>query len=397
MMKVSDWTALVGLALTMVGIGVAVWTTLRGRSVRSYLKTRERVRKHQAQLSADAWNRADSAWKRHDVPMLTSDGWILPNPVGLDRVRLRWLDAPITADRSAANAARASRLLPRDPDGGRRLRYSKSLVRLDHMDHLFNGAVYRPVSITPDRGGLVLDFQAGHYFDYLDTSEVLAYESATGRHRYRNALKDPFDLRARSASLGVLTLTIRRGPDTAGFFMHARDGGQVVVGSEVMHVIPAGEFAPSDRTYESLRHDFDIWLTIMREYAEEFLNMEEAYGQGGEWLDYYNKFPYRQLNEARDDGRLTVQVLGLGLDPLTWKPELLTVCIIDAEVFDAVFKNMVRKGPEGTLVVGREGQGLPFDQETVNLYANHVNTRRGASSCLNLAWRHRKLLRLSRT
>ncbi|MBM0230642.1 hypothetical protein JNW91_01360 [Micromonospora sp. STR1_7] len=57
-------------------------------------------------------------------------------------------------------------------------------------------------------------------------------------------------------------------------------------------------------------------------------------------------------------------MLGLRLSPLTWRPELLTVCIIDAEVFDAVLKNMVRKGLKGTLVVGREGQGLPFDQKT---------------------------------
>jgi len=216
-----------------------------------------------------------------------------------------------------------------------------------------------------------------------------------GGNSYRRALKDPFDLWSRSTSLGVLVLTIRRGRDSAGFYMHARDGGRVVVASELMHVIPAGEFTPSDRTYESLRRDFDIWSTIMREYAEEFLNMEEAYGHGGEWLDYHKKFPYRQLNEARQEGQLTVQVLGLGLDPLTWKPELLTVCIIDDAVFDVIFQDMVRKGSEGTLIVGPEGHGLPFDEETVNLYANNPNTRRGASACLILAWEHRKLLGLS--
>jgi len=180
MMKVSDWIGLAGLTLTVISVGVALRTLLRHRPTSTYLNARKRVRQHQAELSADAWTRTNPVWKRRGIPMLSRDGWILPAPVNLNLVQIRWSETPVTTDRSTTNAARVSRLLPRNPDAGGRLRYSEALVRIDHMDHLFNGTVYRPVSVTASPGSFALDFREGRYFDYLDTSEILAYEGGDG-------------------------------------------------------------------------------------------------------------------------------------------------------------------------------------------------------------------------
>ena len=47
--------------------------------------------------------------------------------------------------------------------------------------------------------------------------------------------------------------------------------------------------------------------------------------------------------------------LGVGLDPLTLAGEILTVLVIDAEVFDEIFANVVAWNSEGDIVFGNDG------------------------------------------
>jgi hypothetical protein len=177
-------------------------------------------------------------------------------------------------------------MLPRRESQSGHLRYSDALVEVDGLGHLYNGRVYRPVAIDVDGVDLSIDFVDGDYFAHLDTSEILGYEMAAAERRwckprrtYRRALGDPFDFWTRSTSLGVLTLTICQTSDGARFLMHARDSGQVVVGSKVMHVVPAGEFTPASVYLEANTEDFDIRHTIMREYAEELLDKDGPSGE----------------------------------------------------------------------------------------------------------------------
>lgn len=405
-MGIGEWAAIAAtlVALFSVPLAFPQWKAARiDRQASDFRKIRRVVRSQQSQLSTAAWALAENAWKQHSIPMLTEVGWVPPEPVDLSKIGVGWVGSEQRLfDRSEQSAGRASKFLPPQPGHGR-LRYSDALRRLDSMEHLFNGDVYRLCEVTTGDSGLQLGFVLGNYFGFLDTSEVLAYEVAANDFRgkngagsYRASLKSPFDLWARATSLGVLTLTVRRGSDGgSGFYMHRRDGKHVVVGSEELHVVPAGEFAPADLSLDARERDFDIWHTIMREFAEEFLGVEEAKGQGGQWLDYDGTFPYKQLNEAREAELISVHALGIALDPLTWKPELLTVCIIEAQVFDSIFRDKVQRTDEGTIIVGARGQGLPFDQATVDLYAENPATRRGARSCLLLAWEHRALLGLT--
>jgi hypothetical protein len=338
-------------------------------------------------------------WKCYPVPVLAKSGWILQTPLALGRVGVRLLPKSANRDRSTIAAKRATGMLPPRESRNGHLRYSDALVEIDGLSHLYNGSVYRPVAIDTNGIDLSIDFIGGEYLDHLNTSDVLAYEMAATerkwlklRRTYRQAIGDPFDLCARSTSLGVLTLTIIQASDGSRFLMHARDGDQVVVASKAMHVVPAGEFTPASVYLEANSEDFDIWRTIMREYAEELLDREEAYGKEGVGLNYANESPYRELNQARQSGQLTVYVLGIGLDPLTWKPELFTVCIFDSNAFDSIFRGAVKRTWEGTILRGADGKGLRFDADTVNRYADDPNTRRGATVCLKQAWKHRMAL-----
>jgi hypothetical protein len=177
--------------------------------------------------------------------------------------------------------------------------------------------------------------------------------------------------------------------------MHQRDARSVIATPGVIHVIPAGEFAPADVSLDSQINDFNLWHTIMREYAEEFLDIDEAYGRGGQPLDYEHEWPYSEFLLARKSGSLRVHTLGVGLDPLTWKPEILSVCIFDAAVFDKIFAKLVKNGKEGTILAGPHGHGIPFNTESVHRYVDNPRTRSAARACLMLAWRHRSTLGLT--
>jgi hypothetical protein len=219
---------------------------------------------------------------------------------------------------------------------------------------------------------------------------VLAYKelSADGSNEYRAYLGDPFNLRNRVTSLGILTLTVLRHA-VPSFIMHKRTA-KVVLGTDLFHVVPAGEFTPSNISPLAVREDLSLWKNISREYAEELLGHIDAQGGGGRKIDFLHGPPYNQLNSARESGLLKVYALGLGLDALTWKPELLTVAVFDASVFEEIFGRHPGGNYEGTII-----EDIPFTPENLLSYTESDSTRSGAKACLELAWRHRIALGLA--
>ncbi|NEA64651.1 hypothetical protein [Streptomyces sp. SID12488] len=403
-LNITDALTVAGFLVGAIGVPAALmaWRgAARKHTVESFVEVRERARREQAEMTQLAMKSTPPGWRSDPIPMLTLPGWIPPLP--LEDVQLDWKGEMRSGDGLPSARYRAMRMMPRNQLGGHYLSYSDALTKLAGMAHLFNGKIYRPIGIKVNRDGFRIECTEGRYFDHLDTSEVLVYEMAArhGKSRtaalsgsYRSWLGNPFDLKLRGMSLGVITLTIRRDNGFSGFYMHQRDGDHVVVGPETIHVVPAGEFTPADVSLESMKNDFDLWRTIMREYAEEFLDLPESYGRGGRPLDYENDHPFNMLNAAKNSGSLNLHILGIGLDPLTWKPEILTACIIEGDTFDRIFAHMARRTREGVILSGLNGKGLRFDAETVELYVNNRNTRSSARACLQLAWRHRNYLGL---
>jgi hypothetical protein len=395
-----------GLLLGLVALPVTLANLRRAhreRGENQFTKVREHIRVHQPELYSLAQADMRNAWRKGDIPMITKPEWIPASPQPLSSVKLAWDDKPLEADHLDASLKQAAKLMPRRPSGSTVPTYSETLSELGGMSHLYNGWIYRPVRIGTNEHGLELTFASGRYFDHLNTTEVLAYEAGAAHlaheqsvmnGHYRRFLSDPFDLLQRATSLGVITLTVRVDSTGSGFYMHKRDSRQVIVGPEVIHAVPAGEFTPADIGLDSRQSDFNLWRTVMREYVEEFLDIEEAYGRGGRPLDYENDEPFNKLFEGYRTGTVRPSVLGIGLDPLTWKPEILLTCAIDAPVFDDIFAEIVTQGKEGTIIVGPHGHGIPFNEEAVRRYADSPTTRSAARACLTLAWRHRAELGL---
>jgi hypothetical protein len=173
--------------------------------------------------------------------------------------------------------------------------------------------------------------------------------------------------------------------------LHERDASRVALAQGVTHVTPAGEFQPRDLSTVATSTDLNIWNNMIREYAEEFLGLDHASGQP---IDTRESKQFRTvinlLTRAYQGDLVTVRFLGIGLDPLTWKPEILMVAIFDEDVFDRAFAKIVRTNSEGRMVFSddRRRAGIAFTEENVR---HRVEGRMLAAgrSCLRLAWHHR--------
>jgi hypothetical protein len=404
-MNLQDVLAVGALAVGLLALPAA-WAQVRSTrkvdgkdTFRAHLVS---LRGDQLRLTQQALGRSPERWRVGDFPMLVRAEWIPDAPFDLSEISIEWQqdehddDALDAARQSASKVLSKLRLGLVD-------RYSTALAEIAEMNNLFDGKIYRlvDVELTPEIKRMA--FTESSYFAYLDTSEVLALEAeclvATKKRidragSHRRSLGDPFDFRNRVVSLGIDTLTIRVTGQCAGFFLHRRDPRQVVNNANLIGVIPAGEFTPSDVSSEALMNDLDIWKNIMREYAEEMLGVEDALGQSGRWIDYAAESPYRELNDARANGLLKVKVLGLGIDPLPWKPELLTVCIIESQAFDAIFADVPKRNDEGLILRGNGKDGLPFDAATIARYCKDHNISPNTKALLQLAWRFRAELGL---
>jgi hypothetical protein len=381
-----DIVTIAGLIVAVFGLP-AVWIAWRTSrdAIRNdaFDKVFEFVQTHQPELRSVAWSASLPEWRSSEFMMLTQPGWIMRRPKDLECIAIDFT-------RNSLVSSREGRKRFDLRVGIDRARYTYSKALTARSAKLFNGIVYRPLHIQTTRRGLRISFTQGNYFDYLDSGEVLAYELGDRllRHKRRPAagtrrrsIADPFDLTSRPTSLGINTLTVRLDPSGHhSFYMHKRSGSIVVNEFGLVHVIPAGEFTPSNVSLEAVIDDFSIWRNIMREYAEEFLGIEESYGRAGKPLDYESDSPYRELSDA--------------IDPLYFKPELLTICIFQAEVFDAIFASITSDNEEGVLLVGPNRRGIPFTASNIKLYADNKETAMAGAMCLKLAWRHRRKLDL---
>lgn len=139
-------------------------------------------------------------------------------------------------------------------------------------------------------------------------------------------------------------------------------------------------------------NDFDLWRNIVREYSEELLGASEHDGTRSRPIDYDAWPLYQALEDARTSGTLTSHLLGLGLDALTLAATILTVVVVDDDVFLRLFGAAGRLNEEGELVSTGGGQpveGLPFNRRVVERLLSSEPMASPGAACLALAWQHR--------
>ncbi len=215
------------------------------------------------------------------------------------------------------------------------------------------------------------------------------------RLRVRALLGDPIALRDRPVYAGVNVLTIVADGDDTRFVMHHRASDRVASAMGTNHVVPAGEFQPSGVDPAAWADDLELWRCISREYAEELLGEASAAGQGHDSVRFELESPHLELAEGLQAGTIRAWFLGMGLDPLSLKAEILCAVVFDRDTFRSIFGETLRsENEEGILLRGSDLRGPRFPDDVSRYLSGpeQEKTLSAAAACLALGVRHADVL-----
>ncbi len=367
------------------------------RAVRRYLN------QHRSALAGLAVGLYPAEVRIRRTTLIAPSSWLPSEPVDLAKITMTWVpDAPAVRVTGGEPETRALR--PLRAPGHQFERYTSAVRYLVPPKLFENRPSYRLTGLAWAGDSGAMRFGLATYFDKLDISEAIGHEIAEVRSRkqgeitgrdlpFRSLIGDPFDFRRRAVLPAITTLTLRRAKAGASFLLHWRDPKKVATAAGIYDVIPAGEFQPSSIAPHDLANDFDIWKNIVRELSEELLDTPEYDGTRSEPIDYEGWSLYRALCRARAEGKARAVCLGAGVDALTLAATILTVLVIDAEVFDDLFGETVPENAEGMTVFGeggvRSGYGLAFTEANVSRLLEREPMAAPGAACLALAWRSR--------
>ena len=379
---------------------------LRWRDQRRWLN------QHRAELAKLTVQLYPAEHRLLHTTMIAPPEWLTAEPLEMGSLALRLDEGPQTATVNGTEPESE----PTRPLRTARLRFERYTSAMKHLSPpaLFESRPsYRllDVSLASSRR---MEFGLANYFDKIDVCEALAHEVAAvcidegmpdslerlrARLPFRALISNPFDSQRRAIIPAVATLTIRlrRYPAAPSFLLHWRDPTKVAISGGMYHVIPTGEFQPSSVALWDRHNDFDLWRNMVREYSEELLGEPEHDGTHSQPIGYEQWPLFQRLKTARVDGSLTVFFLGLGLDALTLTSCILTVVVIDDEVFNEVFGSMVRLNEEGEIVSVGDAtpvEGVPFTEVAVRRMLEAEPMASAGAGCLALAWKHREALGL---
>jgi hypothetical protein len=333
---------------------------------RTWLEVRRYLVANRHRLGVEAADEYPAARRVARTPLLAPPQWIPPEPIPLASVRLEFdPNAAFTGVTGLEIASRAS--LPLRSDGRHFNSYAEAIAELDRPSVFENRSTYRLISADLTDAQPTIRLGRGSYFDSINTGEASAHEYAAGRlgHRasagIRTAIGDPCDATRRPINIAISTLTIRRDEATgeATFYLHWRDPAKVAHAAGLYQVVPSGVFQPSaDASWNEL-HDFSLWRNLVRELAEEL------------------------LAAGLDDGSVRAYCVGLGVDPLTFATDLLTILSIDSTLFDTLFGHLVDANDEGRVLARQL-----FTAETINDFVHHKPLQAAGAAILQLAWNH---------
>nr|WSW60378.1 helix-turn-helix domain-containing protein [Streptomyces sp. NBC_00998] len=412
-----DELGLLPAAETMVAVAVPAAAAAEGTPLaavddqRRWRMTRRELNRHRADLTKAAARLYPEFSRAGNSPVITRESWMWPEPVDFADLELVWLTQ--TSPPEISGRERESEdVRPLAPNGAKFDRYTQAIRMIDRPSLFVNRPSFRLLDVARTEGRPKLSFGYTTYFDMADVCEGVAHELASAWLKagsapgwisdpswselpFRRLVGDPFDLAHRPLLPSIDTLTIRLGPEGASFPLHHRSASNVALAGGNYHVMPAGVFQPSSVMPWDQSNDFNLWRNVLREYAEEFLGDPEADGSSGEPIDYDSTEPFRTLNQARRDGKVRPYCFGIGLDPLTLAGEILSVVVIDSDVYDSVFSGMVSRNSEGTVVAGRAGDssaGIEFTEANIRRLLDNEPLASAAAACLDLAWQHRGLI-----
>ena len=365
-------------------------------SIDEWLQVRAYLQKHRYELAKSAAGLYPRSCRVEETDLLAPSSWIPGSPLDIDSVSLSCVRSEIPSLDGWTRAL--GNVLPDCRNGAVYRGYSDAMARLAAPRIFENRSTYRLIEADLLGPEIFMNFGRGTYFDSIDVGEACAHEYAavalgiTSNSAVRTLIGNPWDLGRRPVNVAISTLTLRvddaRGDVT--FPLHWRDPSSVGHAGGLYQVLPVGIFQASNDEHQNQLNDFDFWRCMLREFAEELLGASEEYGPSGTSIDY-QAWPFaRQIADARANGSACAWILGMGVDPLTFATDLLTVVTFNAPVFDELFGSIVDKNVEGKVLFG-EDHALRFTGETIDRFTQREPMQAAGAALLRLAWRHRHL------
>jgi hypothetical protein len=319
--------------------------------------------------------------------------WLPDVPIALDHIELRYTPHAAFSGITGTEPA-VQRLLSVRADGTRYGTYSEAVAALAAPGIFENRCTYRLLRADLQSSPNMV-FGRGSYFDGIDVGDAVAHEftAATlgeiATQDLRTAIGDPCDPARRPVNVALSTLTLRHDQTTGAltFPLHRRDGATVGHAGGMYQVLPVGIFQPAGDQPWNAENDFSMWRCIVRELAEELGGGAEDYETHRGPINY-DAWPFAdQLTRALDTAEVRAFCVGIGVDPLTFATDILTVVTLDAPLYDQLFGTVAASNWEGSIL-----PAVPFTAETVERYASKEPTQAAGAGLLRLAWRHRRLL-----
>ena len=362
-------------------------------SEQRWLRVRNHFREHRYELAVAAARDYPASAAVEGTPLLSTPHWLPEHPIPLDQIELRYIPGAGFSGITGTEPA-ARRLLPVRTDNSRYRTYSEVVAELNMPVIFENRSTYRLLSADLHTDSRMI-FSRGVYFDGIDVGDAAAHEYTAAKlgeitaHDLRDAIGDPCDPARRPVNVALSTLTLRQNRTTgmATFPSHCRDGATVGHAAGMYQVLPVGVFQPAGEEPWNITNDFSLWRCIVRELAEELHGEAEDYHTGRGPIDY-DDWPFAaRLTRALHTGQVRAFCIGIGVDPLTFATDILTVVVIDSPLYDELFGHVADANAEGSIV-----PAVPFTAETVERYASHEPTQAAGAALLRLAWRHRPVL-----
>lgn len=301
-----------------------------------------------------------------DHQLLYKDGWVVPFRAGIlmEDVHAVKSDAPVNV-----GDTRHPKWMPY-----RGLTYSDN-VKMTLGKKISYLPIYELAEDPRTGGGSVkVPVRTCQYCQFFDTCDYLSFEIAHAMRirrippeairmpdlPYRSSI-EPYDLSNRHTGIGISTLTVVVNiPDDDPVFLVHNRKGKTAEGGEVYHAVPAGSYEPirdldpgdpGNRPFDS----------AFREFIEEVIDTRYDFVSSPDLLKHFSKKVHADIF-----------YLGIGLEPLNLKAEMMSLMIIDfkkSSLFDGcrsvedLFKDRKETDEGGIRVV-------PFKEEFIDHYAN---------------------------
>jgi hypothetical protein len=358
-------------------------------SEQQWLRIRNYLRDHRYKLAVCAAREYPESATVEGTPLLSTPLWLPHEPIPLDRIKLQYTHAEEFNGITGAEPI-VQRLLPTRADGTKYRTYSDTVAALAAPATFENRSTYRLLSAYLQSNPYMI-LGSGHYFDGIDIGDAVAHEftaatlSEIATQDLRTTIGDPCDQARRLTNVAISTLTLRcdRAAGAVTFPLHRRDGNRVGHAGGMCQVLPVGVFQPAGEEPWNTTNDFSLWRCVIRELAEELRGDAEDYDTHRGPIDY-DTWPFaHQLTRALRTAQVHAYCLGIGVDPLTFATDILTVITIDAPLYDELFGEIADANTEGSIIPAE-----PFTAQTVQRYASAEPMQAAGAGLLRLAWRH---------